>query len=132
MVTTSTSVQVNFGSSAGSVTVKASNACGSGTAKSLAIAFNCRETVEAMGSFNFAIHPNPANTETEVAFLSDERSSYSIELTDLVGKTVYSKSGTAYAGENRFSLNVQSLAKGVYLMQVRRGEERACSRLVVE
>ena len=41
LTTSSNSVTVNFGSTAGNLTVKATNSCGAGAAKALAITFNC-------------------------------------------------------------------------------------------
>ncbi len=130
LVTTSTSVAVNFGATAGIVKVRANNGCGSSSYKSLTVAFNCR-SISSSESFDLSISPNPSIGNSEILFSSIENSSYTIQVMDLTGRIVLLKGGEVLIGENRVTLNLEYVTKGIYMIHVLSGDRQAFNRLVL-
>ncbi len=130
LVTTASSVHINFGATAGSVSVKAKNACGSGGTRSLVTAFNCR-AMNPDGSFGFTIYPNPAMDDAMVQFLSEKGTKYYIQLINMIGETVLARSGVAMEGSTVVNLNLTGLTKGVYTLRIIKGDKSAYNRFVV-
>ncbi|HKR05174.1 MAG TPA: T9SS type A sorting domain-containing protein, partial [Bacteroidia bacterium] len=133
LTTTSTSVTVNFGSTSGNLNVKANNACGAGTNKTLAIAFNCREiNDENLGQdFDVIVRPNPVHDQLNISFESDESTVYSIQLIDLMGKVILQLNGVSVTGENNCQFTPDKMAKGMYFLKVINGEKKNISRVTV-
>ncbi|MEP7169000.1 MAG: T9SS type A sorting domain-containing protein, partial [Bacteroidota bacterium] len=133
LTTTSTSVTVNFGSTSGKLNVKANNACGAGTNKSLTIAFTCRDINDGNSeeSFNVSIHPNPVHEQLNISFDSNESAAYTIQLIDLMGKVILHSNGVSAIGENNFQMTPDKIAKGMYFLKVTNGEKKNISRVTV-
>jgi len=112
-----------MGTVAGSVTVKAGNACGTNaTAKSLAVArtAGCRGAVageneepEAM-----SLYPNPAVNSATLNFSTANAGDYQIRVINTLGQSVYSTKGKATEGANTLELNLEKLSSGLYIVQM--------------
>lgn len=123
---------------AGTATVilTASNACGNGSRTlSLNIASCSRqagsEVVTTTGD-NFSVYPNPASDLVQFEFNSISSQNVTINLTDLSGRVVLSKSIDASEGLNYGSFDVSKLAKGVYTFKATLSETTSTVRIVVE
>jgi hypothetical protein len=79
----------------------------------------------------FEIFPNPANTQATISFIAQNEGNYSIELYDLVGKKVLSKTVYATQGHNMESVELTNTPNGVYLIQLSGNGSRSVSKLVV-
>jgi hypothetical protein len=60
--------------------------------------------------------PNPVKDVASLRFIADKAWIYHIKITDMSGKSLYNKKGTAMPGTNTESFNVQHLAPGTYLI----------------
>ncbi|MBP7273764.1 MAG: T9SS type A sorting domain-containing protein [Saprospiraceae bacterium] len=64
------------------------------------------------------IQPNPTTNNIQYSLEAAESGAAQINVLDIVGKTVLSKNQELSEGENTFSLEVQHLAKGPYILQI--------------
>jgi hypothetical protein len=117
------SITVTWGTVAGSVTVKAGNACGTNaTAKSLAVAraAGCRSAVDGENEKQEAmsLYPNPASQTATLSFGSSREGDYQIRVINALGQSVYSAEGKATEGANTLDLNLEKLSSGLYIVQL--------------
>jgi PKD repeat protein len=122
-------IKVRFGNSAGNITVKANNSCGSGPVRTLAIAMPCKEAPEDISSsgFDVTVYPNP--TESDFIFLinSSSTDSYSINIFDVTGRIVEAHSTISAAKEFKCGAK---LTDGIYFAEVVLAGEREVIKLV--
>ena len=86
----------------------------------------------AVGVNNLEVYPNPSSDVTTASFNLTEQSDVTVEVVDLLGKTVKTiarKNMTA--GECRVPMNVAELAAGVYMIKVSTGKGSLTQRLSV-
>jgi Secretion system C-terminal sorting domain len=55
-----------------------------------------------------------------------------MEVLNAVGQTVFEKVIVANSGENKFTVNSESLSKGVYIIKIFEGENILMKRLVID
>ncbi len=105
-------IVVNWSSSNGSISVKASNTCGIAVARSLAISINCRVAEDI--NFGVNVYPNPARTfaKVEVAGIEGE---FQMMLTDITGKILSNE----IIYNNSIEINLSGLEAGIYLVKVK-------------
>lgn len=134
LTTPSTSVTVDFAALTASskLTVKASNNCCNGSARTLALVQgNCR--IDGMSAEEtFSVYPNPAQSTIKISFVVNDDVNYIIHVSDITGREMLSVSNTATAGVNTEELNVTELPKGIYIVQFEAGTERFSKKLIVE
>jgi hypothetical protein len=73
---------------------------------------------DAVSDELFKIFPNPATDHVIVRFSCLAESSYNLAIQDMQGKIVLSKNGKTAKGLNSLTLNLNTLGKGVYILQV--------------
>jgi hypothetical protein len=66
-------------------------------------------------------YPNPASDVLTVKFSSEAAQAYTLQLFDVAGRLLLSAEGKADAGINSRELNVNALARGVYILRVTSG-----------
>lgn len=66
------------------------------------------------GNFNLSLYPNPVKGELNISFDKEEHALYSVEIADVLGKNVLSKS------EGFESIHVSSLNSGVYFITLKK------------
>ncbi|MBL7930063.1 MAG: T9SS type A sorting domain-containing protein, partial [Bacteroidia bacterium] len=114
-------------------TVKADNLCGSSGLRTLYYVPGCRLAEEdAAGISSLTVYPNPAHTQATVAFKAAEQGSYMLIMTDVTGRTVRSMVTTAQAGVHQTDINLNDLAKGMYLIELRSNSGTEVQKLIVE
>ncbi|HMT30627.1 MAG TPA: T9SS type A sorting domain-containing protein, partial [Bacteroidia bacterium] len=123
-----TSIVVNFGSTAGKVTVIAKNACGNRGTTTFNVAINCRMS----GIENLGVHPTPATSYVDVVFDATERGAAHIQLMDITGREVYSNTMETQEGSNQLNLNLSGYSKGVYMLNVTKNNTISRIKLVIE
>ena len=79
------------------------------------------------------VFPNPAqNTESlKIAFKANENAAATLTLLDMMGNVVKSENQSAVAGNNVYSLALNSVKPGIYLVQVSCGTTKETIRVVV-
>lgn len=78
---------------------------------------------------NLSVYPNPASDIMNVLF-DVETAGTTITVTDLAGKTMLEEL-VAGNGFKNHAINVNNLAKGIYLLNVTNGDSRAVQKIVV-
>lgn len=96
----------------------------------------CNNTNIGMGEHNpnatqLAMWPNPNAGEFTLYYQTTENESIVISLIDVTGRIIYQQSNTASKGANSFALDLSSVAKGVYTLQVK-GKEVRNEKLILE
>jgi hypothetical protein len=75
--------------------------------------------------------PNPATDDVNITFTTGSQQQVSVRVTDISGVSVYSKDlGVLQSGKVNISLN--SLAAGIYMVELKAGDKKAVHRLVKE
>ena len=75
-------------------------------------------------SLDLILYPNPATDNLFVEFELGLATRVSIEITDMAGRSVYEENfGELHIGNQRKTVPIKSLTEGVYLMQVRLGDQ---------
>ncbi|MBK5283843.1 MAG: choice-of-anchor B family protein [Bacteroidia bacterium] len=64
----------------------------------------------------FSVYPNPADKNIFLDYKSDNEFTAIVSVIDINGKTVISRNEKFKKGENHFSVDVSSLAKGIYAL----------------
>ncbi len=64
-----------------------------------------------------SVYPNPATSELNIIITSPDNDNVTLVVTDITGKTITTKAIKAIAGNNKTTINVNSLAKGSYLIK---------------
>ena len=103
-----TSIQVKVGTSTGSITVKANNACGSGYAATKSISFgSCSRVANEVVSSDLLLYPNPTNGILNI----ESNSIYTkIDIYDVLGTLVMSFG-------NDKQIDLSNLKSGLYLIR---------------
>jgi type IX secretion system substrate protein len=74
----------------------------------------------------FKIYPNPNNGQFTIELPSS--GNQQIEVTDLLGKQVYSQTAT----QSTAQINLQGYPKGIYIVKVNSGEKTFVEKIVVQ
>jgi hypothetical protein len=134
------SVVVNWGTVAGSVSVRASNACGNNTtARTLAVSLaDCRSfeivaeetSVETAIDTELNVYPNPTTGEARITFSTTSAGTYSLSIVDLQGRVINSTSGAAIDGNNNIDINLSNCSNGVYMIHFMHNDSLQTLRVV--
>jgi hypothetical protein len=117
------------------VGVTADNSCGSSIARKRTITFNsaCRlaapsgeETAET--NFEVKVYPNPNNGSVVNIAIEGLQQAATIKIFDLLGKEVITQPNIE---DELTAIDIQSLAPGVYIVEVMEGSTKKTARLVI-
>ena len=136
----SNSIKVKFTTSTSStvtLTVKANNSCGSSSAvsKTIAVNLSCRTSEDSpiVNEQSLSAYPNPTSGKATVSFTADRNAKYTMKVVDMIGNILVNESISATEGFNTNEINLENVAKGIYLISVQtEGEEAQTMRLIVE
>jgi hypothetical protein len=81
---------------------------------------------------SFVLYPNPAFNEVNITYNAIEEGKISVNLYDMVGKQSLNQVMNVNGGYNKFSLDVSTLSKGIYFVEVLHNNERTIKKLVIE
>jgi hypothetical protein len=74
------------------------------------------------------IYPNPASDQITIAFDETPAQPFAIEITDCLGKKIYSRS---FQAENFATINIASFSKGFYFLTVVSQQQRQTQKIIV-
>lgn len=89
------------------------------------------EDIEQPGIFNFTAGPNPATDHLNIQFDASGTLEATIQLMDLAGRLVLQQVVQANEGQNSLSMPVGNLTNGLYLLNVKAGEESIVMKVVL-
>ena len=128
-------------SSSVTITVKANNSCGSSaTSSKIVTVGNCKTATDSIeiempgnALTSLVAYPNPTSGKVFVTFTSDRNAKYSLKVVDVIGRVLISENISAVSGYNEKEINLENVAKGLYLVSVQtEGGEVQTLRMVVE
>jgi hypothetical protein len=79
-----------------------------------------------------SVYPNPASDIANVFFFSSEEAAITVSVTDVLGRTLFAETHTAFGGDNELTINVSSFAPGNYFVILQQGENRTVQKFIVE
>ena len=123
-----------WGPTGGNVTVNAINDCGSSTMRTLSVAVTCRESQvsEALQS-TATLYPNPTGGKTTLKFETITAGDYKVSVVDMTGQIMQTRTITAVEGVNMNEFDLNTYAKGLYMIRMEReGEAMQVLRVTVE
>ena len=78
-------------------------------------------------------YPNPTPGKIMISFNSDHVAKYSLKVFDLIGKIQIEESIPVKEGYNKRELNLENVAKGIYMITIQADDKQSKSiRIVVE
>ncbi|MBL7809595.1 MAG: zinc-dependent metalloprotease, partial [Saprospiraceae bacterium] len=89
------------------------------------------ESLEQAGVYNFLAGPNPVTDQLNIQFDASGNVETTLQLMDLAGRIVGQETVSATEGLNSLSMPMNHLANGLYLLQVRAGEESFLIKVVL-
>jgi hypothetical protein len=136
LITPATAVTVNLAavSPTSVLKVKAINTCGSGLTRKLTlIPISCREgSISEKSDQSINVYPNPASDYINIEFNSSKVNTSSVEIIDIIGKTVLTEQMEFVEGNNNFEVNVSGIPSGIYMVKVNTADnELFISRIIV-
>jgi thiol-disulfide isomerase/thioredoxin len=81
--------------------------------------------------FTMSMYPNPATDFAQLEIDLQKSGAFTVELFDVMGKNVFSRTSAASAGKNVFNIPVNSLQDGVYMVKVNVNGSVATKRLII-
>lgn len=111
-----------------SVEVTDGNGCSSTSS-----AFNTNVGIENFTVENLNVYPNPAEGFTTVSFDATSGGTLQINVVDIHGRVVRNINNLEYnSGNNIYSIDVQGLSAGMYLLNVQTGNTYNTQRLIIK
>jgi len=87
---------------------------------------------EDLNEFNFSLSPNPAKEQVTIQLTTKHASATSLEILDLAGRKITTVfEGNLQEGNHSFSVNLNSLVAGNYLVRFRNGDASIQKKLIV-
>jgi predicted extracellular nuclease len=119
---------VDWGSGSLSLSVTASNTCGTSSALTLT---SCARIAE--GNLESKVYPNPTNGKLTIDFQSINGGSYNVSVTDLSGRVVLGEEFKAVSGMNRHEIDLGFVNAGIYMLYVKNADgNNSVTKVVVE
>jgi PKD-like domain/Putative metal-binding motif/Secretion system C-terminal sorting domain/SprB repeat len=116
-----------------SISVRASNACGTGPIRLLnGISITLCPRIGEGAAMNIVAYPNPVSDLLNVSFDSDKNQDVLVTMMDAAGRVVLNDNRNADEGTNKFEVSVKGMASGIYTMSLRTADAVQMIRVVVE
>jgi len=77
----------------------------------------------------FKVFPNPSNGQFNVEFKSQNTSEVEIVIFDLMGRIVFKEKYSTNATSFKERVNIQNISSGIYVLQVKRGNEISSQKI---
>jgi len=128
-----TSIQWNTAAANQSISVTASNACGTSLIRGLSgITVSTCARVSNAGSFTLSAFPNPTSGRVTVLFDAPEQGDYRLSVVDLSGRTLMIEELDILSGISQKEYDLSTYAAGMYFMVLENGKDSQKIRLVIE
>jgi PKD-like domain/Secretion system C-terminal sorting domain len=124
----STSVTINFGTSGGSVKVRAVNACGISSYRTLTVAVTCKNSLSYAPNISLInIFPNPSEAQFTLELNDNLNTPATLIISDLAGRIIEKHSDIENTTQLEFGLN---LPAGIYFAELISGNKRRTIKLI--
>ena len=128
-------IMLNFASTVGNVLalkVKASNACGTSTNKTLNITMLSCPRIGNDEKSEILLYPNPAKDELTVSWITDAEEDLQVTCIDILGQQLMSKNYESSEVASGIKINTSTFSSGVYFIRVVQGDVVRTRRFVVK
>jgi len=129
------SVNIAWGATGGTVSVVASNNCGSISSDVLIITCPLRlaSAQTMMVALHALVYPNPSQGKLTLQYNSPDATECLLKVRDLTGRVLLHESLAASEGTNLHEINLGGVAKGVYMLSLENAKgENVIIRLVID
>jgi hypothetical protein len=126
----STGAQINvtpFGTTSYSVTGTDANGCTATGSVTILIS-----SVEDLAKSEPHVSPNPSNGTFTVSFETEKPETIQLKVFDLLGQLIKQESPVTVSGTYAQQLNLTQMPKGIYLLQIKAGEESTSRRIEIQ
>lgn len=86
---------------------------------------------DEVASAGFQLFPNPAHSHLHVQFRAASSGTAELEVLDLMGRVLMTRTETAEMGHNLFHLDLGSLTNGAYLIRLRQDGQQFVERAII-
>lgn len=124
LVTTATSVTINFKTTPGNVTVKPNNVCGYGASRSLGVTMPCK--LGSMDIVSVNVFPNPSSGYFIIDLEGTISDFVTINIYDAMGQLVISEETRS----DSFEINGENMSAGIYLAVISDGNFKKQIKLI--
>jgi len=108
-------ILVEWITNGGTISVAASNACGTSSQSSVLVGSSCRLAGgDPYHELRASVFPNPSNGRISLQITTEESTKYVVKVMDLTGRLAHSEHVSTDRGLNNFEIDITSLAKGMY------------------
>ena len=84
-------------------------------------------------NFDFTLSPNPTTEDRiYINFNATRASEFTIKISSLEGRLLIQENNPSIIGEQSFSINISSLKKGSYFIELFDGEKRGVRKFIVQ
>lgn len=83
-------------------------------------------------SSNLSLFPNPANDVLQVKLSVSQAQSITMQMLDVSGKVLYTKTSVAASGEVKENIDVRNFTKGTYLIKINGDTVSETKKIVIE
>ncbi len=80
--------------------------------------------------FNYSVYPNPSNDVMYLNLQTTTNDEISFEITDVLGKLVYSKTITNSLGQEKITIDLSNYKKGIYLLTLKNNKGSSTKKVV--
>lgn len=85
---------------------------------------------EYSNGINYIVYPNPTSSSTTLVLQTNEQDDITIEITDAIGKKVYTQTYPSFMGGLEVALDLSVYPKGVYSLNVKNSKGNASKKIV--
>ena len=85
---------------------------------------------QGIGKMELTVMPNPVGSTMTYKAIGRDNGDYQLQITDAFGKIVKVQTVNLVTGENQNSIDVSTLAKGVYILQISGKNYYAAERML--
>jgi hypothetical protein len=83
-------------------------------------------------SFDVTAYPNPTDDKLNLSFIAATKSHYSVKMMDMKGGLVLNQEHESVVGNNILTYNLNSLPKGLYMIQIIMGDQSKTIKVVLK
>ena len=132
------SIIVDWGTSAGIVSVNSYNDCGASVqTKQIQVSLNSsfagndqHISAYTLNKNDLAVFPNPVKNIAILKFTSSKQITCFVEIKDMTGKLLMQKNIIAKQGSNTFDIDVSKYAAGLYIIDIKNAEKNLNTRFI--
>jgi hypothetical protein len=81
---------------------------------------------------DFNAYPNPVKEILNIEFSSTDEATVKLKLVDVLGQTVIEHLHPATIGNNQYQMNLATIAKGVYILVMQKGDATLQKKIVLQ